>query len=176
MPIVPWYCCGHVPSISPWLRRGHRLACRCGGEASDSTLNTSHLGNARLSTWPMCGEWKCGRLGTVKREESRTREVPRRKDVRRGPVARVFARQTILFRYTSEADGGSIRTHGGPPEEHIEGNRIPKGLSSLLIPPRNRCGGHGFRGGSTWFDLLLGHRQEDVDLGAGAGFDVIAGT
>jgi hypothetical protein len=88
----------------------------------------------------------------------------------------VFARQTILFRGTSEADGDSIWTHGGPPEEHIEDNRIPKGLSSLLIPPRNRCGGHGFRGGSFWFDVLHGHGQEDVDFGTGAGLDVITGA
>jgi hypothetical protein len=85
----------------------------------------------------------------------------------------VFARHKLLFHRTSEADGDSIPTHGGPPEEHIEDNRIPKGLSSLLIPPRNRCGGHGFRGGSFWFNVLLGHRQENVDFGAGAGLDVI---
>ena len=52
----------------------------------------------------------------------------------------MFARHAILFHCTSEAGRDSIRTHGGPPEEHIEDNRIPKGLSSLLIPPRNGFG------------------------------------
>jgi hypothetical protein len=86
----------------------------------------------------------------------------------------MFARHKLLFHRTSEAGGDGNPTHGGPPEEHIEDNRIPKGLSSLLTPPRNRCGGHGFRGGSFWFDVLLDHGQENVDFGAGAGLDVIA--